>query len=75
MNIVAGDYAGRRNVRTTGEGSGFLVTGGYHFPVYWEKDSHTAPMQWFFEDGTPLVLSSGRTWICVFQAAGDIEFE
>jgi hypothetical protein len=73
MHIIAGDPEGRRSVRTTGEGHGLLITNGYHFPVYWEKESHTAPTHWSFEDGSPLVLSAGTTWICVFQGNVIIE--
>jgi len=72
---VAGDAEGRRNVVTTGSGRGYLVTGGEHFPVRWEKASHTAPMRWYFEDDQPLILSAGRTWICVFQTTATVTFE
>lgn len=68
-----GDYAGRRNVRTIGDGHGVLITGGEHFPVRWSKESHTSPARWFFEDGSPMVLSPGQTWICVFQGTFEIE--
>jgi len=65
---------GQRTVGTVGEGAGFLVTGGTYRPVRWAKDSHTAPMRWYFEDGSPLVLAPGVTWICVFQTTGTVEF-
>lgn len=73
MRVI--DNEGRRNVTTVGSGRGYLITGGKHFPVLWEKSSHTAPMRWTFEDGTPLVISSGRTWICVFQNTDAIIFD
>jgi len=73
MTVI--DGVGRRNVTTIGEGRGYLATGGEYFPVRWEKTSHTAPASWTFEDGTPLVLPPGRTWICVFQTGGGILFE
>lgn len=75
MHIIAGDYEGRRNVRTVGEGRGYLVTGGKHYLVRWEKESHTTPTRWFFEDGLPLTLTPGSTWICVFQSTGTVVFE
>jgi len=73
--VIAGDEAGRRVVDTIGSGTGFLATGGYYFPVRWTKDSHSSPMQWFFDDGSPLMLSPGRTWINVFQTTGTVTFE
>ncbi|MCL2372222.1 MAG: DUF3048 domain-containing protein [Defluviitaleaceae bacterium] len=71
---VPGDGAGRRNVHTVGSGRGYLATGGVYFPLLWEKDGHTEPMRWYFEDGTPLTLNPGRTWINVFQSNGVVEF-
>ncbi|MCL1862240.1 MAG: DUF3048 domain-containing protein [Defluviitaleaceae bacterium] len=75
MNVIAGDAEGRRNVTTVGTGTGYLVTGGEHFAVRWGKTSHTSPTSWYFYDHTPLVLPAGRTWICVFQSGGDVQFE
>lgn len=74
-HIIAGDADGRRNVQTVGSGTGFLATNGIYHPVRWEKTSHDSPMQWFFENGEPLVLSPGTTWICVFQSNGTVRFE
>ena len=67
--IRAADGYGRRNVTTVGSGTGYLVRNGFVFNVTWHKSSHTSPMQWFFEDGTPLVLAPGRTWINVLQTS------
>ena len=66
---------GQRTVGTVGEGTGFWVTGGTYRPVRWAKDSHTTPMRWYLEDGSPLVLAPGTTWICVFQTTGTVTFE
>jgi len=69
------DGEGRRTVQTIGSGSGYLVTRGNYYPLTWEKDDLTTPTRWYFEDGEPLVLSPGVTWICVFPANGVVEFE
>ena len=71
-NIRVVDGVGRRNVQTVGEGEGYFVTAGRYRPVRWVKESHTAPMRWYFEDGIPLILAPGTTWICVFS--GTVEF-
>ena len=73
MRVVDGE--GRRTVDTVGEGVGYWISGGRYRPVRWAKDSHTAPMRWYFPDGEPLVLTPGRVWICVFQANGTVVFE
>lgn len=74
-HVIAGDYAGRRNVRTVDDGRGYLITGGEHFAVYWEKTAHDTPTVWTFEDGSPLVMPPGRIWICVFQRTGTVTIE
>ena len=68
------DNEGRRDVRTIGSGTGYLVRDGNVFSARWEKSSHTSPMRWFFEDGTPLVFAPGRTWINVLQTSAQPEF-
>lgn len=62
---IPGDTEGRRNVTLVGSGEGYLITNGSHIPIRWEKESREAPTQWFFEDGSPLTINIGRTWICV----------
>jgi len=69
------DNEGRRNVQTVGEGSGYLATDGVFVNVRWIKESHTSPMRWYFEDGSPIVLSPGSTWINVLQTTGQVVFE
>ena len=66
---------GQRTIGTVGSGDGFFITGGTYRPVRWAKDSHTSPMRWYFQDGTPIVLAPGPTWICVFQSTGTVVFE
>lgn len=73
MRVI--DNEGRREVGTVGSGSGYLATGGNVYRVTWSKASHTAPMRWYFEDGTPLALTPGTTWVNVFQTTGSVTFE
>jgi len=73
MRVVDGE--GRRVIDTVGEGAGYWINSGRYQPVRWAKDSHAAPMRWYFPDETPLTLRPGRVWICVFQANGNVIFE
>ncbi|MCL2047192.1 MAG: DUF3048 domain-containing protein [Defluviitaleaceae bacterium] len=75
MHVIAGDEAGRRSIRTVGSGNGFLATQGEYYDVTWEKSSIESPTRWYFADGTPLVLSAGKTWVCVFQTTGKVTLE
>ncbi len=74
MNVIAGDSAGRRAVGLVGQGKGYLATNGTYIPIKWKKDSHNSPTVWMFEDGKPLTLNKGKTWINVFQQNGKLTF-
>ena len=65
---------GYREVDTLGTGRGYLATGGRVFTLRWEKEAHNEPMRWYFECGTPLVLTPGRTWINVLQNTAEPVF-
>jgi len=59
------DNEGRRDVRLVGEGRGTLHTRGVAIPVRWSCAAHGAPTVWTFEDGSPMRISRGKTWICI----------
>jgi len=59
------DGEGRRDVTLVGEGRGTLHTRGVAIPVRWSKESHEAPTVWTFENGEPMRISRGKTWICI----------
>ncbi len=73
MKIV--DNEGRRSLTLVSEGKGYLATAGTVVPITWKKGSHKAPTEWYFEDGTPITLNKGKTWINVFQSNGKVSFE
>ena len=47
----------------TGRVQGYLITGGEVFVVYWVRDWFGQPIRWYFENGEPMVLPLGRTWV------------
>ena len=59
------DYVGRRDVTLVGEGRGTLHTRGVAVPVRWSRESNTAPTIWTFENGEPMRLTRGKTWVCI----------
>ncbi len=62
---INGDTAGRREVDTVGKGKGYYMTAGGYVPVLWEKKSQKEPTRWYFENGDPIRLNRGKTFICV----------
>jgi hypothetical protein len=73
-HIIAGDPEGRRVVQTVGEGGGFLIADGFYYRILWKKGSHTEPIHWSFLNGWDIKLSTGRTWVCVFNENGTVDF-
>ena len=75
MYVIAGDDAGRREVTLVSEGEGMLFTQGISMPVRWSKESHQAPTVWTNVNNEKLVLSKGKTWICVLSNQTDLILE
>jgi len=69
--ILPGDPMGRREVRLTGEGNGYLITGGTITPITWSKEDFHTPTVWT-RHGSQLKLNVGSTWICVLDSSTQI---
>ncbi len=65
--IIEGDTYGRRNLLNIGSGEGFYITGGKSIPIKWSKTARDAQTEYTTEDGKPLVLNRGQTWIEIVQ--------
>ena len=63
VSSVAGDSAGRLDIRTTGTGSGLFCCDGTVQEITWSKESNSAPMSYFTQDGQPLELGVGQTYV------------
>jgi len=59
------DNVGRRDVTLVGEGAGTLHTRGVSIPVRWSRESNTSPTIWTFENGEPMRITRGKTWVCI----------
>ena len=60
------DNEGRRDVTLIGSGTGILFTGGGEVPVRWEKPNFHTPTRWTLENGAPMTMNPGQTWVNVF---------
>ncbi|NMA64843.1 MAG: DUF3048 domain-containing protein [Clostridiaceae bacterium] len=61
--LIPGDKEGRRNLKNIGSGKGFYITGGKAVPIKWAKSARDAQTTFTFEDGKPVTLNRGQTWI------------
>lgn len=46
-----------------GEGQALVASGGRTLPAVWRKDEQDTPLRLFAEDGTPVLLAPGNTWV------------
>ena len=74
ISRISGDTAGRMKVRTTGTGSGYFACEGKIVPIKWSRDGSYSQFVYTLEDGTPLSLGRGMTYICVLSSASDVEY-
>ena len=66
-NIKVLDSEGRLQVRTTGSGKGTFYCGGKSVPVQWNRESRSVPFIYTLEDGSPLVMENGNSYVCIID--------
>lgn len=72
MSYYTGGY--RRDINLT-SGSGYYATGGTYQKIKWKKGTETQPLIFMNEDGTPLKMSAGNTWVCIASNNSTITVE
>lgn len=48
-------------------GSGIYASGGTMTKIKWSKGSATSPLKFTLEDGTPLTINAGNSYICITE--------
>lgn len=71
---VIQDDAGRVKVDLK-SGSGWFACGGKIVPIKWEKGGAESQLRYFNEDGSPLALGRGKSYVCVIPASQSISVE
>jgi len=71
---LQGDDAGRLDIVTTGSGTGYFASGGRYIPINWSRADKSSQYVYTHEDGTPLNLSAGKTYICILPRNIDPTF-
>ncbi|MDF2675012.1 MAG: hypothetical protein K0R09_3281 [Clostridiales bacterium] len=72
---IDGDAKGRLEVKTVGQGKGYYITQGKKVDIKWSKASRSKPTIYTLEDGTPLRLNPGQTWIQIMPIQGKVTFK
>lgn len=63
--IYTNDASGHVRHTLEGENNGYYICGGEMIPIRWMRTSENHPFRYELEDGTPLVLKPGRTYVAV----------
>ncbi len=73
VSVIKGDKAGRLRTEMTGSGEGLFCCGGKMIPIRWAKKSPTDPYIYTTEDGLPLSLNTGHSYINIVSLETKIE--
>ena len=66
---------GRQDLLNIGTGTGYYFTDGKMIKINWSKSERTAKTEYTLEDGTPLVLNPGNTYIQIVPTYVTLAFE
>lgn len=61
------DSEARQRVKTVGEGKGTFFCGGKAAAIRWSREDRNSPFVYTLEDGTPLTLGQGKSYICLIS--------
>lgn len=70
---IAGDTYGRITV-DLGGGEGWFACGGSYVPIRWEKKYPDGQLCYYTDDGRPLTLGQGRSYVCIVPIRSAVEF-
>lgn len=57
------------------QGTGYFACGGKATEIKWEKGDEDAPLKFFRQDGSPLELGVGKTYVCILGDTQPITIE
>jgi len=72
---IEGDYAGRQDMQTTGTGKGYYITCGKAYRIKWSKETRGSQTRYTYENGEPIVLNRGQTWIQIMPLNAKVAIE
>jgi len=72
---IPGDGAGRRDIVTTGSGTGYFMCGGKYVEINWSRTDKSSPFVYTLKNGSVLELGRGKTYICIVPTNMNVTFE
>ncbi len=68
------DEIGRRSIRSTGEGEGYLLQDGQIISLIWKRPENKNIPRFYTEGGEEIALNAGTTWIEVLPDSSSVLF-
>ncbi|KKU30776.1 MAG: PEGA domain protein [Candidatus Uhrbacteria bacterium GW2011_GWE2_46_68] len=68
------DDMGRRRIRTTGEGEGYVLQDGQIISIIWKRPENKNIPRFYAEGGEEIALNAGTTWIEVMPDSSSVLF-
>lgn len=75
VSNVPGDDAGRKNVRTTGTGSGLLLRDGQLYQITWSRANKGDCYSFLDAAGQPIPLAVGSSYINVVDSSASVAWD
>lgn len=73
-NYTAMDDGYYSDVKLT-SGSGYFACGGKMIPITWEKGDHYDQVRYYTQDGQPLTLGVGKSFVCIVPTSQPVTAE
>ncbi len=67
--------SGKQGLNSIGNGTGYLVTGGYSVPITWEKTARDEQTVYKYTNGEEIEVNDGNTFIQICPINSDITIE
>mgnify|MGYP003752589923 CR=1 FL=1 len=74
-HLIKGDDAGRQEVNTVGNGTGYFISNGKYIEIKWSKKSRTEQTKYTDNEGNEITLNAGQTWIQITPTSGKVTIE
>lgn len=74
FNLNDGENKGRQDLQNIGSGTGYYFSNGKAVKINWEKTARTEKTVYTLEDGTPLTINPGNTYIQIVPTYVTPEF-
>lgn len=63
------------DINTCGKGEGYFASAGKIIPIHWSRSGADQPFEYTLEDGTPLNLGIGHTYVALLPEGSPVDYK